>query len=168
MSGGAKCWKCTRCGWVDCYSAEDLAEYGEPTECQDNYHESLVEIDLVKGRAALADKATIEVRKANRALKDAEALATRAERDLHQAIAAREAGAHLDLGLTLPPGHVAVPVEVLRECQVQAAEGIEQTVEGGDLNNLFVTIHRLTAGALSKGHHGNFAAASGLSGGGSK
>lgn len=68
-----KCWKCTKCGWVDCYSAQDLATYGEPSECQDNYHESLVEIDLVEGWSVLSDKAAIEVRKASRALHDAKA-----------------------------------------------------------------------------------------------
>ena len=76
------CWRCTRCGWVDCYTAADLKQYGAPTECQNNYHESLVEIDLVEGLEALADKATVEVRKATRSLADAQAEAAQLEHEL--------------------------------------------------------------------------------------
>lgn len=76
------CWKCTRCGWIDCYSAAGLLTYGAPTECQKNYHECLVEIDLAEGWAALSDKALIEVRKAERALEEAKTYAAEVEHTL--------------------------------------------------------------------------------------
>lgn len=72
MSNNGACWRCTQCGWVDCYTAEDLAEYGRPTECQDHYHESLIEIPLTEGWAALCDAAAMRVRKAQRDLTSAE------------------------------------------------------------------------------------------------
>jgi hypothetical protein len=79
---GGKCWKCTRCGWVDCYTAEDLTIYGEPSECGENYHESVVEVDLAEGWAALSDRAALHVRRVAMELGDAKVAAAQAERNL--------------------------------------------------------------------------------------
>ena len=80
-----KCWRCSKCGWVDCYSDADLAMYGEPTECQDHYHEALAEIDLADGWAALTDKAVVKVRQAERALNEAKRELVQAELELASA-----------------------------------------------------------------------------------
>lgn len=54
----ARCWSCS-CGWIGCYTNADLAEYGEPSECQSCYRERLSECD--PARASLsASGAAIE------------------------------------------------------------------------------------------------------------
>ena len=73
---GGQCWKCSRCGWVACYTAAKVAKYGEPSECQDHSHESLEPIDLAEGWGIVADKALMEARKAAR---EALRLQTRAD-----------------------------------------------------------------------------------------
>jgi hypothetical protein len=77
-----RCWRCSRCGWVGCYSAKDVAKYGEPSECQNEYHESLDEIDPAEGFAVLADEAHTKVREAQRALQAAERAAAEADQKL--------------------------------------------------------------------------------------
>lgn len=36
----SRCWSCS-CGWIGCYTQADLAEFGEPPECQKCYRERL-------------------------------------------------------------------------------------------------------------------------------
>lgn len=82
------CWKCAVCGWVGCYSASDLKEYGAPSECNEDYHEALYEIDLAEGWAVLADQAVVAVRVAARELEAAKVHSAEVERT--RALAAQE------------------------------------------------------------------------------
>ncbi len=51
----ARCWSCT-CGWIGCYTPEEVAEYGEPPECQNCYREGLVECEANRVRNSLGIK----------------------------------------------------------------------------------------------------------------
>lgn len=56
-SDSARCWTCS-CGWIGCYTPDDIVEYGEPSECGRCYRERLSEADASRVKAALSAPAT--------------------------------------------------------------------------------------------------------------
>jgi hypothetical protein len=66
-----QCWSCS-CGWIGCYTASDIAEYDEPSECQRCYRERLEPCDPSAVRALLPlgsviDEIAAEIERLDRA-----------------------------------------------------------------------------------------------------